>query len=271
MVGTPGSPSGSYALAFSNSDIVLEAFSRCQIRGTEIERHHTADATRSVNLCLQVWANKGINLFSIEQNVISLVAGQPTYILPPEVLSVTDAYFNTILTTGAGPDWDTPLYNPAEPIVSNDPQIIITQSQDRWLQPMGRADYARIPNKTMVAPPTGYWVDRLGPPYRLTMTLWPVSAVAYPNAAVTYFAVRQLQTANLANGETPDVPNRHLDALCADVAFRLARKYAPNLIGNVGSGGLLDDRNEAWLLATTEDNEKAPVFLRPDLTAYYQM
>lgn len=271
MVGTPGSPSGSNTLSFSNAEIGLEAWSRCGIRPTELEQHHSSDLTRSINLCLQAWANKGINLFSIEQNVISLVAAQASYILPPEVLSVTDAWFNQILSTGAGPDWDAPLYDPSEPIVSNDPQIVITQSQDRWLQPMGRADYARIPNKTMQAPPTGYWVDRLGPPYQLTMTVWPVPNVSYPNAALTYFAVRQLQTANLMNGEIADVPNRHLDALCADVAMRLARKYAPERIGTPGSGGLRDDRDEAWGLASAEDTEKAPTHIAPRLTSYYRV
>lgn len=271
MVGTPGSPSGSYALAFSNAELGLEAFSRCGIRPTELEQHHNADLTRSLNLCFQSWANKGVNLFSIEQSVISIIAGQATYNLPPEILSVTDAYYNTILSTGPGPDWDTPLYDPSEPIVSNDPQIIITQSQDRWLQPMGRADYARIPNKTMQAPPSGYWVDRLGPPYLLTLTAWPVPNLSYPNVALTFFGIRQLQTASLVNGESPDIPNRHLDAACADVAFRLARKYAPDRIGPPGGGGLRDDRDEAWDWAVKGDGEGSPVFVRPRLTGYFRI
>jgi hypothetical protein len=239
----------------------LEAFSRCQIRATQLEQMHTWDAVRSLNLMLQSWANKGVNLFSIEQNVVSLAAGTAAYILPPEVVSITDAYYNQILSTGAGPDWDSPLYNPSEPIVSNDPQIVITQSQDRWLQPMGEADYARIPNKTMSAPPSQYWVNRLGPPYQLTLTVWPVPNLSYPQAAITYFAVRQLQTANLQNGETLDTPYRFLDAAAAELGLRLARKYAPKLIGSPGSGGLLDDAREAWVLAVGEDTAHAPVYL----------
>jgi hypothetical protein len=86
---------------------------------------------------------------------------------------------------------------------------------------------------------------------------------------MTYFAVRQLQDANLPNGETPDVPNRFLDALCADGALRMARKYKPAMIGTPGSGGLLDERNEAWAIATAEDTEKAPIYFRPDMGGYW--
>lgn len=269
--GVPSTPSGTYSFSLANSSVMLEAFSRCQIRPTELVTHHTQDATNSINLALQSWANKGVNLFSVEQHFVQIVAGLASYILPPEVVSITDLYFNQIITTGQGPDWDAPLYDPSQPIVSNDPQVVVTQSNDRWLSPLGRADYARIPNKSLQALPTSYWADRLGPPDPLTLTLWPVPSVGYPEWGVTYFAVRQLQDANLQNGETPDVPNRALDALCADVAFRLARKYAPQLIGPPGAGGLRDDRDEAWALFVSEDTEKAPIYFRSDLSGYWQL
>lgn len=267
--GVPGTPSGTYSFALGNFEVMLEAFARCGMRPTELVTHHTVDAQRSLNLALQVAANKGVNLFSIERGFVQPVAGQASYILPPEVVSLTNVYFNQIITTGPGPDWDAPLYDPSQPIVTNDPQIVVTQSQDRWLSPLGEADYARIPNKTLQALPTSYWMNRLGPPVPLTLTLWPVPSVGYPEWGITYFAVRQLQDANLPNGETPDVVNRALDWLCADLAFRLARKYAPALIGNAGAGGLRDDRDEAWALFIAEDTPKAPIYIRPDLGGYF--
>jgi len=272
MQGTPGSPSGTYNFQLANSALVLEAYSRCGIRPTALNSNHMQDATRSLNLALQSWANKGLSLFTLVQNVIQLVAGQATYILPAEIVSISDAYYNTIISTGAGPDFDAPLYDPSEPIVSNDPQIVITSSQDRWLQPRGHSDYAMIPNKQLQGNPNLYWIDRLGPPYQLTMTLWPVPLIAYPAAAVTYFGVRQIQDANLQSGETSDVPNRFIDALCAEVAWRLARKYAPTMIGSAGSGGLLDDRNEAWLSAVGEDVAKGePTMIAGNISRYWNL
>lgn len=271
MQGTPGSPSGTYSYQLANGELMLEAYSRCGIRPTALTVDHTRDAYRSLNLALQAWSNKGLNLFTLEQDVIQLAQGVATYALPARLVSIADAYYNTILSTGQGPDFDAPLYDPSEPIVTNDPQVVITSSQDRWLQPKGHADYAMIPNKQLEGLPTMYWVNRLGPPYQLTITFWPVPIIAYPNAAVTYLGVRQIQDANLQSGETPDTPNRFLDALCAEVALRLGRKYAPKLIGPAGSGGLLDDRNEAWTLATGEDVDKgAPVYIAPILTGYWR-
>lgn len=269
--GVPGTPSGAYNFSLSNSEIMLEAYARCQMRPTQLGTQHTYDATISTNLALQSWANKGVNLFSVEQNFIQITAGVATYQCPPEVISITDLYFNQIITTGPGPNFDAPLYDPSQPTISFDAQTIVTQSNDRWLQPLGRADYARIPNKQLTAIPTSYWADRLGPPHPLMMTFWPVPPVGYPNWGVTYFAVRQLQDANLPNDETPDVVNRALDALCADLAFRLARKYAPALIGPPGAGGLRDDRDEAWALFISEDTEKSPVRFNMDLSGYWQL
>jgi hypothetical protein len=268
-----GSTSGSYnfgSLMWSG-ECGLESLSRCQIRGTSIDQHHTADLWRSMNLSLQALNNRGINLFQVEQTVIQLVAGQATYPVPQEVVSIADAYYNIILSTGAGPDLDYPMYDPSEPTVTNDPQIVITQSQDRWMRPFGRSDYARVPNKTVPGLPINYWFNRLGPPVPMSVTFWPVPTAGYPSAAVTLFCLRSSQDLNLQNLETPDIPARFLDWFCADVAVRMARKYNPQLIGARGAGGLLDDADEAWRWAETEDTEKAQTNVRLDTSSYFRM
>ena len=252
---------------------MLEAFARCQIRPTALTSDHLADARRSLNLALQSWANKGLLLFTLEQNTIQLVQGQAAYILPPEVVSIADAYYSTIIGTGQGPDWDAPLYNPSQPIVTNDPQVVITQSQDRWLQPRGHADYAMIPNKQM----EGYrqlstGSSGLGRRTSLSRRSGRCRQSPIRRAAVTYFAVRQIQDAGLQNGETPDAPTRYLDALSAELAWRLARKYAPALIGGSGAGGLLDDRDESWEAAIAEDVDKgAPISIGGELFRYWNV
>lgn len=271
--GNPGTPSGTYEIAqsFSNAEVLFEALSRCQIRGTAIQSHHMVDGRRSLNLALQNWTNKGFNLFQAEQLVVQLVANQATYLMPAEVVSIADAYYNTINTLGIGPDFDFPSYDPSEPTVSSDPSQVIASSSDRWLKPMGRTDYARIPDKTTPGVPTRFWFNRIGPPAPTTITFWPPPLQNYPQVAVTMFVVRQIQDANLQDGETPDIVTRGLDALCADLAHRMARKYAPNLIGAPNSGGLRDDLDEAWALFASEDTEKAEVKILPTISAYFRM
>ena len=272
--GTPGTPSGTYnnvAFAFTNAECLFEAYSRCQVRGPALTQEHMTDGRRSLQLALNSWTNKGVNLFQLEQGVIKLVAGVATYVLPPEVISIADLYYNTILSTGIGPDLDSPSYDPSLPTASADPIVAITQSSDRWLKPFGHADYARLPDKTTPGTLTNYWMNRIGPPAPTTITFWKPPAVGWPNAAATYFAIRAPQDPNLANGETPDIVTRFLDALVAELARRLARKYAPQLIGARGSGGLLDDAEEAWDLAASEDTEKSEVFIRQDIARYFRM
>jgi hypothetical protein len=273
LQGNPGAPSRTYGFAasFSNADCLFEAFSRCRIRGTSLTQHHMTDGRRSLGLALQSFVNKGVNLFQLEQRVIELQLGVATYVLPPEIVSITDLYYNTIQSTGPGPDLDAPSYDPSQPIASSNPNVSITESTDRWLKPFGHADFARLPDKTSLGVPTNYWVNRLGPPAPTTITLYKPPSVGWPLAAVTYFGVRSIQDANLQNGETPDVVARFLDALVADVAHRVARKYSPELIGAKGSGGLLDDRDEAWDLAASEDTEKSEVFIRPSIGRYFRM
>lgn len=268
-----GATSGTYQFAsnFGVSDLALEAMSRSGIRGTAVDQHHTADVQRSINLSLQNLSNRGINLFQVQQFVIELVTAQATYAVPAEVVSLTEVYYNTIITTGSGPDYSAPNYDPSQPIITNDPQIGITQSQDRWLRPLGRADYARIPNKQIPGTPTTYWFNRIGPPNPMTVTVWPVPYAGYPSFALTCFALRVAQDANTANGELPDVPGRFLDWLCAEVALRMARKYRPELIGAPGGGGLLDDAAEAWRWAEIEDTEKSEIGVRLQIGRYLQL
>lgn len=137
--------------------------------------------------------------------------------------------------------------------------------------PFGRADYARVPDKQVPGQPTSYWFNRLGPPNQTTVTFWPIPTFGYPTEAVTLFCLRSAQDANLPNNETPDVPARFVDWLCANVALRLARKYAPKLIGPPGGGGLLDDEKEAWMWAMSEDTEKSEIKIRPDFSGYFRI
>lgn len=91
--------SGTNSFFLDNSDIVLEAFDRCQIRPTAITRQHMISATRSLNLCLQAMGNRGVNLWSVDLQTIPLVQGQATYTLPSDTVSLLDAYRSTFINT----------------------------------------------------------------------------------------------------------------------------------------------------------------------------
>ena len=69
--------SGTSSFNLDLSEIIEEAFERC---GSELRTgydHRTA--RRSLNLLFADWANRGINMWTIEQGTINFVQGQNTY------------------------------------------------------------------------------------------------------------------------------------------------------------------------------------------------
>jgi hypothetical protein len=80
-----------------------------------------------------------------------------------------------------------------------------------------------------------------------------------------YYRMRRVQDAAAQNGQTPDVPYRFLEALCADVAHRLARKYAPALYDSLKADSVI-----AWAEAAEEDRERVELFLVPNTSGYFQ-
>ena len=222
--------SATYAFSQSNSDIVLGALGRIKIRPTEIVTEHLRQASRQLNMLLVEFANKQPNLFSSENQVVTLVAGTATYTLTARTIMILIATYRT----GSG-----------------------TSQNDKVLWPVSTVEYQSYPNKLTQAAPTVYWFDRQITPQ---ITFYPT-----PNAAelVELRCVRQIQDANLASGETPDTPYRALDALEAGLAYRLSRFYAPDL-EQVRKA----DAAEAWAIFATQDTENVPVYITPLIGAY---
>lgn len=140
-------------------------------------------------------------------------------------------------------------------------QSATTQPFDRIMKPISRTDWAMLPNKTVQAPPTVYWFDKITPP---VVNIWQVPDGNGPYT-FKYYRMRRLQDAAITMGQTADVPFRFTDALCADLAMRLAQKYAPTLWES-----LKMDAKEAWHEAWLADREHVDLNLTPDLSGYYR-
>lgn len=231
--------SGTYTFGLDNSQIVCEAFARLGVHATAITRQHLIQATRSLNLAFAAWANRGVNLWKVELITIPLVQGTTTYNLPANLVNILDAYL----------EFDD-LIEGTEPI-------------DRILNPISRTDYAALPNKGIEGTPTVYWYDRLAP--ISTVTIWQVPDGNGPYTFNAY-GMKRIQDAGIANGETPDIPYRFLDAICADLAKRLARKFAPQLVVE-----LTQEAAASWAEASTEDRERVQTFIAPDTSGYFRI
>jgi len=70
------------------NDLIEEAFERC---GQELRTGYDfRTARRSLNLLTMEWANRGINLWTVEQGVIPMVQGQAMYPYPADTIDFMD-------------------------------------------------------------------------------------------------------------------------------------------------------------------------------------
>jgi hypothetical protein len=74
-----------------------------------------------------------------------------------------------------------------------------------------------------------------------------------------------MQDATTLASQGPDVPYRFLEALCADLALHLAKKYPPKPDSGIAMADLRADAADA-----SEDRERVPLYLVPDLTGYFR-
>jgi hypothetical protein len=127
------STTGTTAFNLTMNDLVEEAFERC---GKELRSGYDfRTARRSVNLLTIEWANKGINLWTIEQNQLVMNTGQAIYPLPTDTIDILDAV--------------TRQYNGGQ----------INQS-DINISRISESTYITIPNKNAYGRPVQMWVNR---------------------------------------------------------------------------------------------------------------
>ena len=81
---------------------VKDAFELIGVAGSDISGLQLDAALLSLNFLLSNWANKGLNLFTVQKAMIELNVGQPNYVLNQNVIKVTEvtASNNTVLSGG---------------------------------------------------------------------------------------------------------------------------------------------------------------------------
>jgi hypothetical protein len=225
--------SGTTAFNLEFVELVEEAFERC---GAEMRSgYDLRTARRSLNLLFADWANRGVNLWTVEQGSISLVDGTATYNLPTDTVDI----FEQVLRTGAG-------------AASTQADVVMSR--------ISVSTYATLPNKLQEGRPIQVYVDRQSP--TPTVTLWPV-----PDGAQTYTMIywRLRRIEDAGNGaNTMDVPFRFIPALVAGLAYYLALKVPG---GMERLQVLKAQYDEAWQMASDEDRDRAPVRFVPRIAS----
>lgn len=213
--------SGTTAFTMDFTEIAEEAFERA---GKEMRSgYDLRTARRSMNLLTIEWQNRGINMWTIDDGTVSLVAGTATYNLPADTIDLLDF----VIRTGTG-----------------------TSQQDVNASRISVSTYASIPNKQVTGRPIQVWIqrDRDNP----SITLWPVPD-ASQSYTFAYWRLRRIEDAG-AGVQTPDVGFRFFPALVAGLAYYVALKD-PTLVERVPM--LQAEYERQFALAAGEDREKA--------------
>lgn len=219
------------------NDLVEEAFERC---GKELRSgYDMRTARRSLNILTIEWANRGLNLWTIDSGSIPLTYNVGTYALPVDTIDLLDH----VTRTGSG----------------------VTQS-DINITRISESTYATIPNKNATGRPIQVWIQRLsgalGPDLTVTppqITVWPLPDPSNSYTFV-YWRLRRIQDAgNGINGQ--DIPFRFIPPMVAGLAYYLSIKLPDVDFNRISM--LKSDYEEQYQLAAEEDREKAAVRFVP--------
>lgn len=213
--------SGTTNFTMDFTEVAEEAWERA---GREMRSgYDLRTARRSMNLLMIEWQNRGINLWTLEQGSIPLVAGTTSYNLPADTIDLLDH----VIRTGSG-----------------------TTQSDLSLSRISASTYATIPTKTSQGRPIQIWIQRLRD--NPVVTLWPVPDDSIPYTLV-YWRLRRIEDAG-SGVQTPDMNYRFFPCLVAGLAYYIAMKE-PDLMPRVQM--LKDIYEEQWNMAAGEDREKA--------------
>jgi hypothetical protein len=227
---------GTQSFNLDLNNIIEEAFERA---GAEVRTgYEFRTARRSLNLLTIEWANRGINLWTIEEGSIPLNQGQIVYDLPVDTIDLIEHVIRT--QTGQ-------------------------EQTDININRISVSTYATIPNKNAQGRPIQVWIDRqsgatepsTGINYP-TINVWPTPDQSNFYTFV-YWRLKRIQDAG--NGtNTQEIPFRMLPCMVAGLAYYIAMKI-PESLPRLEM--LKMAYEEQWQLASGEDREKAALRLVP--------
>jgi len=216
--------SGTKTFQLTIADTIEEAY---ELAGLELRTGYDAEtARRSLNIMFADWANRGVNLWTIEQVTTNLTAGTSSYTLNSYDIDIVSAVIR---------------------------QIDGSTTTDLQLTRIGRSEYLNIPDKSSTGRPTQYFLDRQTTP---VVKVWPT-----PDSAATYRLVANtIQRIDdvTASAQDPEVPSRFMPCMASGLAYYIALKKNPERVG------LLKQQYEQdFQLAADEDRGRASLHLVP--------
>lgn len=205
---------------FNVQKVIDHAFRRCRLPAQQITAELQDIARSNLYLMMSEMANRGIQLWTLDTINETLALGQGDYPLPTGTVDVVQINYQY-------PDGR---------------EVPLTRiSQD---------DYNNLPNKNYSGRPVEYWLDRQrdAPVVRL----WPVPSSVSAGHTLVISRQRHLMDVGKLTDEL-DVPQRWLNAIIADLAWRIGME-APE-VESALVGELKAVAQEAVLIAQNAERD----------------
>jgi hypothetical protein len=156
---------GTSVFDLNMNDLIEESFERC---GLELRTGYDfKTARRSLNLLTIEWANRGINLWTIEEGQIPMVSNQITYALPVDTIDI----LSMVTRTGDN---------------SNQSDLNINR--------ISNDTYSTIPNKNATGRPIQVWINRQSGQSNPT-TVYLADSISSSDTTITLSDVNNLAAA----------------------------------------------------------------------------
>jgi len=173
------------------AELVEEAYERC---GLQVKTGYDAKtARRSLNLMFADWANRGVNLWTVQLGTQALTAGTTEYTLTSDVVDLLEV-------------------------------VVRRNNTDFQVQRISRSDYQNLPNKATTGRPSSIFVDKQVTP---KINVWP--APENSTDVLRYYFIQRIQDADAAIHNL-DAPFRFLPCMAAGLAYYLSVKKAPERV-----------------------------------------
>tara|TARA_R100001460_G_scaffold21132_1_gene43295 strand:+ start:242 stop:910 length:669 start_codon:yes stop_codon:yes gene_type:complete len=215
--------SGTNAFTLTIEEVIAESYERCGLfvrSGYDLKT-----ARRSLNLLFTEWANRGLNLWTIEQRTQTLTSGTASYDLGEDLVDVLSA----VITEASD------------------------STVDRQIERISRAEYLNISKKSTSASPTQFYIERTITP-KLFVYPTPDSADTFK-----YYAMTRIDDAGDYT-KNPQVPFRFFPCLVSGLSYYIAMKKAPDRIQL-----LKQVYEDEWQRASSEDSTRASIKIVPDV------
>ncbi len=215
------------------NELTQEAFERA---GLDLRTgYDLKSATRSLNLMLAEWANRGLNQWTVQEKTLDMVKDTATYNIDSTNATAPIDVLDVFIRETVG-----------------------TETTDLPLTRLSRAEYSHITTKSSTGKPNQFFINKQTTP---TIKVWPT-----PDKSSTYVGhmkvLTRMDDAD-AGANTLDMPFRFYPCLAAGLAYYMSLKRAPERTGLLK--GLYE---EEFQRALSTDEDRASFNITPNLRSY---